>query len=206
MEQTETTGGLSAARLLALADGIFAITMTLLVFELKVPEGAAAHLGQSMAALWPKFGACLLGFITLGFSWIGHHNQYVAIVRTDRPFLWINIAFLGSTCFMPFSCGLLGTYTFDPIAIWTYGLNMTLAGLVLYAHWSYATAGGRLVRSDTHADLVKSTKLRVIRAPIGYLLGSLLCFVSPVASLVVFAAIPISFIIPGRVDKHWSSS
>jgi len=202
MEQTETTGGLSAARLLALADGIFAITMTLLVFELKVPEGAAAHLGQSLGALWPKFGACLLGFITLGFSWIGHHNQYVAIVRTDRPFLWINIAFLGSTCFMPFSSALLGTYTFDPIAICTYGANMTLAGLALYWHWSYATTGGRLVRTETSPELVKATKLRVIRAPVGYLLGSLLCGVSPIASLVVFAAIPISFIIPGRVDRH----
>jgi uncharacterized membrane protein len=205
MEQTETTGGLSAGRLLALADGIFAIAMTLLVFELKVPEGAAAHLGQSLLALWPKFGAVLLGFITLGFSWIGHHNQYLAIIRTDRPFLWINIAFLGSISFMPFSSALLGSYPFDPIAIWTYGLNMVVAGLVLYAHWSYATAGGRLVRTDTHADLVKSTKLRVMRAPLGYLVGSALCLVSPIASLVVFAAIPISFILPGRVDKHWTA-
>src|SRR5438094_901525 len=103
MEQTETVGGLSAARLLALAGGIFAIAMTLLVFELKVPEAAGEHVGHALLTLWPKFAACLLGFITLGFSWIGHHNQYVAIIRTDRPFLWINIGFLAAIAFLPFS-------------------------------------------------------------------------------------------------------
>src|SRR5262249_20483604 len=86
-------GEMSTSRLLALADGIFAIAMTLLVFEIKVPLGAAsaAELGAGLFKLWPKFAACALTFLTLGFSWIGHHNQYVAIRRTDRTFLWINI-------------------------------------------------------------------------------------------------------------------
>ncbi|HEX4621505.1 MAG TPA: TMEM175 family protein, partial [Myxococcaceae bacterium] len=77
---------MSTGRLLALGDGIFAIAMTLLVFEVKVPEHAAgsAELRAKLFELWPRFASCGLGFLTLGYAWIGHHNQYVAIRRTDR--------------------------------------------------------------------------------------------------------------------------
>jgi len=206
MEQPPPRSELGPARLLALADGIFAIAMTLLVFELKVPVvnlAAGESLLSALQALWPKFGACALGFITLGFSWIGHHNQYVAIVRTNRSFLWINIGFLASIAFMPFSCALLGSYPFERTAIVTYGLNFTVAGLLLLAHWEYATSQGRLVREGTSHDLIVATRRRVALAPAAFLIGTGLCVLSPIASLVVFAAVPIYFIIPGRVDRHW---
>ncbi len=206
MEETSTRPELTPARLLALADGIFAIAMTLLVFELKVPAvnlAAGERLLDALALLWPKFGACVLGFLTLGFSWIGHHNQYLAIRRTDRPFLWINIGFLAAIALMPFSSALVGSYPLERTAVVTYALNMALAGTLLYAHWSYATTGGRLVGESTSAELVRETKRRVLIAPVAYLLAAGLSFVAPIASLAVFAAIPLYFIIPGRVDRHW---
>ena len=138
---------LSTSRLLALADGIFAIAMTLLVFEIKVPVGAVSmeDLAAKLFALWPKFACCGLTFLTLGFSWIGHHNQYVAIRRTDRSFLWINVAFLCAIALVPFSSALLGEYPTQQLAVTLYAFNLAMAGALLYWHWAYATRGHRLV-------------------------------------------------------------
>src|SRR5450631_4181947 len=90
--------GLSAARIEALSDGVFAIAMTLLIFELKVPvlpKGvSAAVLVRGILALWPQASCFALSFITAGTLWVAHRGQFHYIHRTDRQLLWINIVFL----------------------------------------------------------------------------------------------------------------
>jgi uncharacterized membrane protein len=196
---------MSTGRLLALGDGIFAIAMTLLVFEVKVPEHAAggAELQARLLELWPRFASCGLGFLTLGYAWIGHHNQYVAIRRTDRLFLWINIAFFAAIALVPFSCGLLGEYPFERTAVIFYALNLFTAGVLLWAHWAYATSGRRLVDPELDAAFIQRTARRVMTAPLAYLMVIALSFLSVTASLIVSLAIPLYFMIPGRVDRHW---
>lgn len=196
---------LSTQRLLALADGIFAIAMTLLVFGIKVPEHLAggAALWRGLAEQWPRFASCALGFVTLGYSWIGHHNQYAVIRRTDRQFLWINVAFLAAIATVPFSCELLGEYPFEQVAVVFYAVNLTIAGLLLSIHWEYATAGKRLVDGSTKPDMIRSTRRRVLTAPAAYLLAIAVSFASVTVSLLICLAIPVYFMIPGRVDFHW---
>jgi uncharacterized membrane protein len=199
---------MSTGRLLALGDGIFAIAMTLLVFEVKVPEHAAgsAELRAKLFELWPRFASCGLGFLTLGYAWIGHHNQYVAIRRTDRLFLWINIAFFAAIALVPFSCGLLGEYPFERTAVCFYALNLFTAGVLLWAHWAYASSGRRLVDADLPSDFIQRTTRRVLTAPLAYLLVIALSFLSIPVSLLVSLAIPLYFMIPGRVDRHWEGT
>jgi uncharacterized membrane protein len=111
----ETNGnrGLSKTRIEALTDGIFAIAMTLMVFDIKLPVGPQTtpwSLRSELIGLWPRFLAYAISFIMLGVYWVGHHNQYHYIRRTDRGFLWINIFFLMGVSLIPFSTGLLGQY------------------------------------------------------------------------------------------------
>jgi uncharacterized membrane protein len=199
---------MSTGRLLALGDGIFAIALTLLVFEVKVPEHAAGgvELRARLLELWPHFASCGLGFLTLGYAWIGHHNQYVAIRRTDRTFLWINIVFFAAIALVPFSCELLGEYPFERTAVVFYALNLAIAGLLLWAHWSYATSGRRLVDPDLDPAFVRRTARRVLTAPAVYLAVIALSFLSVPGSLVACLLIPVYFMIPGRVDGHWKAT
>src|SRR5262245_27599586 len=117
-------GGLSKARIEALTDGVFAIAMTLLIFGVKVPvitpvtEKALRH---ELIQLWPSILTYAISFVMLGIYWVGHHNQYHYIQRTDRIFLWINIFFLMCVSSIPFSTSLLGQYPTERTALTIYG-------------------------------------------------------------------------------------
>jgi uncharacterized membrane protein len=203
------SGGLRLAtsRLQALADGIFSIAMTLLIFEIHLPlvRPTAAELPHALIELWPRFASFALSFVTLGFSWIGHHNQYAAIQRVDRTFLWINIVFFLFIVLVPFSSALLGEYPGEQLTVVLYAGNLVAAGALLLIHWTYATTRARLVDPGIHADLVASTKRRVGIAPAAYSLAIALSFLDVRLSWAVCIAVPLYFMLPGRVDKHWAA-
>ena len=77
-------GSMSTHRIEALADGVFAIVMTLLVFDLRVPEVSATELPTALFALWPKFLGYATSFVLLGIYWVGHRNQFNFIRRADQ--------------------------------------------------------------------------------------------------------------------------
>jgi uncharacterized membrane protein len=112
---------LSRNRIEALTDGVFAVAMTLLVLDIKVPELepplATAELPLKLLALWPKFLSYLISFVILGIYWVGHHIQLSFIRRADRPLLWINILFLLWVALVPFSTALLSEYAKTRVAI-----------------------------------------------------------------------------------------
>src|SRR5260370_38420709 len=102
---------LSRNRIEALADGVFAVAMTLLVLDIKVPELqsplATAELPLKLLALWPKFLSYLISFVILGVYWMGHNMQLSLIRQPDRPLIWINVLFLLSASLFHFSTALL---------------------------------------------------------------------------------------------------
>jgi uncharacterized membrane protein len=206
MAEAPRSGGLPTVRLETLADGIFAIAMTLLVFEVKVPSltgSTSAQVVSQLAQLWPKFASIGLSFLTLGFSWIGHHNQYHFIRRSDRPFLWINLLFLSLMSLVPFFTALLGEYPLQPVVVALYAGNLFCGGLVLYGHWVYATTDFRLVDPDISPEVVAGFRRRVIVAPAGYALAIGLAFVYVRASWVILLAVALYFVIPGALDTSW---
>ena len=86
---TNLISGLSKTRIEALTDGVFAIAMTLMVFDIKVPPVAQMdqlNLRHELIQLWPRFLAYVISFVMLGVYWVGHHNQYHYIRRTYRAF------------------------------------------------------------------------------------------------------------------------
>jgi uncharacterized membrane protein len=203
---TNLISGLSKTRIEALTDGIFAIAMTLMVFDIKLPP--VAQMGQwnlrhELIQLWPRFLAYVISFVMLGVYWVGHHNQYHYIRRTDRPFLWINIFFLMGVSLIPFSTGLLGQFPEDRTALGVYGLNLIMVGGFLYAHWSYAARDYRLVERDIDPSVVRLVKYLIVMGPAVSILAICASFVSPRLSLAIFALIPLLYLIPGRIDYQW---
>jgi uncharacterized membrane protein len=198
---------LSRNRIEALADGVFAVAMTLLVLDIKVPELQSpletAQLPSKLLALWPKFLNYLISFVILGVYWVGHHIQLSFIRRADRPLLWINILFLLWVALVPFSTALLSEYSKTQAAIAIYGANLIAIGLTLTLHWWYATTGTRHVDPDIHPNLVRSGMNRTLMAPLVYAVAIALSFVRTELSLVLYAIVPVLYILPGRVDILW---
>ncbi len=196
--------GLPASRIQALSDGVFAIAMTLLVLDLRVPEvtGGNETLLYALAAMWHKFAGFALGFVLLGTLWVNHHYQFHYIRRTDRTLLWINLLLLMLISALPFGVALLGRYWASPVATAVYGGFMLLSGSCLYAHWSYATHRRRLVASTLHEPAVRALKDRIAFGMVGYGIAFGLAFFWPLGSIVIYVLMPVLYLLPGRIDRH----
>jgi uncharacterized membrane protein len=197
---------LSRNRIEALTDGVFAVAMTLLVLDIKVPElqaSEAANLPLKLLALWPRLLSYVISFVILGVYWVGHHIQLSFIRRADRPLLWINVLFLLWVALVPFSTALLGEYSKTRVAIAVYGANLIAIGLTLALHWWYATAESRHVDPDLHPDLVRGGMKRTLMAPVVYVIAIALSFVRAELSLILYALVPLLYILAGKIDIHW---
>src|SRR5438093_10354094 len=113
--------------------------MTVLVLGLSLPQAGLSESGLEgeIVNLSPHILAYVFSFVVLGVYWVGHHNQFHYIKRTDRVFLWVNILFLLTISFVPFSTSLLGLYPFSPTAILMFFVKLAETGFALYPVWWY---------------------------------------------------------------------
>jgi len=197
--------GLTKARIEALTDGIFATVMTVLVLGLSLPPAGLSELGLEgeIVNLSPHILAYAFSFVVLGVYWIGHHNQFHYIKRTDRVFLWVNILFLLTIGFVPFSTSLLGLYPFSRTAVRIYGVNLAATGLALYAVWRYATSQHRLVEKDLDPHIVTLAQNRTLIGPVVSLIGIGFSFLDTRISLVLYLLLIPFFIRPSHIDIHF---
>jgi uncharacterized membrane protein len=189
-----------------LSDGVFAITMTLLVLEIKVPalEGAAAakELPHQLLALWPKFAAYAISFVTLGVYWVGHHLQFASIHRADRNLLWINILFLLCTGFVPFTTALMGEYWTEPLPVVLYGLNLVAVSLMIWVHWTYASRGRRLIAPEIDDGIIVSASRVILLGPVVYAIAIALAWVHTGISIALYGLANLLYIVPRGVHRH----
>ena len=138
--QTDHTFGLSKPRLEALTDGIFAVAMTLLVIELKVPDRTGldvARLAQALADQLPTFIAWIISFYVLAIFWFSHHRLFHHLRIVDAKLVWLNIFYLSFVSLMPFCSALVGRFGDVTFAQVFYSANMTLlsiGGLMKYRY------------------------------------------------------------------------
>jgi uncharacterized membrane protein len=197
---------LATDRLTTLTDGVFAIILTLLVFDLRAP--LANTQGQLLArlhALAPQFVSFLVSYIVLGVLWYGHHMEMHWIVRSDRVHLGITLAFLLTITLVPFSASLMGQNLKLPIASTIYAGNLCLAGIVRYVHWTYATRGFRLTLADLEPGLIRHVRRTFAAVPILYAAAGALALLSAPIAIGCFALIPLLYVVPARQTRHLTS-
>lgn len=194
----------TTSRIEALTDGVIAIVMTLMVFEIRLPPSEGQTLGASLVGLWPEFFAYGISFLQLGIYWSGHRTQFSFLVREDHVLRWICMLFLALVSLIPFSANLIGAHMNDPLALGLYAANLIAVSLVLHGQWLYATRGHRLVAADIPPEVVSTGHRRTVTAPLLYLAGAALAVVSPVLTLVVFALVPIFYLFPVLIDRLWA--
>lgn len=206
--------GQSLERLAALSDGIFAVAMTLLVLDLRVPVIEAIHIAQplwvsgatqSEQVLWdalvklaPSFITYFMTFLTLGIFWVGQQTQLSLFARSDRNLSWIQLAFLLAVTLTPFSTALLAAFITYRIALVLYWLNIVLFGIVLFGSWKYAERAG-LVKDEITAETRSAVERRIVIAQSLYAFGALLCVVNTYVSIAVIFLVQLNFIIAPRI-------
>ena len=135
MSDLDIGRGLSVHRSEALTDGIYAVAMTLLVIELKLPEHGLIHgadeLAQALANLRPKVLAWVISFFVLAFFWFGHNRAFAHVRRADGKLVALNIGQLAFVSLMPFSCALVGEHGRPLLSQIVYSINMS--GLAVMA-------------------------------------------------------------------------
>lgn len=123
---------ISKHRLEALVDGVFAIAMTILVLEIKVPElvnhRSMAELLERLHHAWPTLAAYFISFFLLGLFWFWHHRIISKILRVDIPVFALTLLFLALVSFLPFAAALMGRYPTNPVALMIY---LPTLGLIL---------------------------------------------------------------------------
>ena len=193
--------GLKPSRIEALTDGVIAIAMTILVLELAIPNFIGTHFGsdevpRSFVEMIPEFYVYALGFVVLGMYWILHRFMFHFIKRSDGILVWFNIPFLMFAAAVPFSTAVLrvnkaltpGTHAVSPMP-WVFNAaSMVITVLILLAIWQYATGKHRLVDQDIDKRVVWVFKKIILIGVSIMLVGFVLSFFIPLASLISSAS------------------
>jgi uncharacterized membrane protein len=189
-------------RIAGLSDGVFAIAMTLIVFEIRVPDPTTIHseseLWSALVALTPRLVTYLLSFLTLGIFWSGQQTQLNHLARGDRHLTWIYIGFLAAVAIMPFSTSVLGELIDLRLALLLYWANFALLGFILYGAWSYAIRND-LLKADVPPEVQGVVKRRILVAQGLYAIGALLVVFGTGVSIAFIVLVQLNFAIAPRI-------
>jgi uncharacterized membrane protein len=174
-------------RIVNLSDGVFAIAITLLVLDIRVPdipEGmVASELPATLLSLWPKYLGYVLSFAVISTFWIVHHSIFRPIREYDRGILYLNFLFLMFVAFVPFPTSLLGEYGDHQLPVAIYAGALAIGILLLTAiHW-YSTRDDRLVGEPQNPGEVRFYLIRGLAMPVIFLLSIGVSFFSVGAAI-----------------------
>ena len=185
------------ARLETFADGVFAIAATLLIIDVTADAHGDA-LGGALTHAWPQYVAYAVSFVTIGIMWVNHHACLELISSADRRFLFINVGLLACIAFVPFPTHLVAEHLRDDglrAAALTYGLTMTAVAICFFAFWFYAAVGRRLIAPDADERMVRGISRSYLPGTPIYGTATLVALVSPTASVALFAAIALFYVL-----------
>jgi uncharacterized membrane protein len=178
-------------RLASFSDGVFAIVITLLVLELRLPDVSYGDLRHSLVALLPSIAAYVLSFLLVGMYWVFHHYAFTLIDGVDGVMLWLNILFLLFISFMPFPTMMLGRYPFQVLPVVFYGAVLLIANLHGLAMLLYLRRNPQLASRRLTPAVYQSQVRMYLRVNSVYVLNIALAFVAPAASVGIFAALAV---------------
>ena len=190
---------ISPERLKALADGVFAIVMTLLVLQLGVPVAKGyskeIELLRELGKLWPEFLIYVLSFMILGVFWFMHHSLFSVVRMFDTTLVWLNILFLMFVSLIPFSTALAGKNGFVTVTAVVYGVNMLLIFNLGWAIWAFITGKRELVDKSIDAVMIRGgNRMGLFYAAVMWAATGL-AFLIPGVSFVIYSLIVLAFII-----------
>jgi uncharacterized membrane protein len=168
MREDAPSDALALERLLFFSDAVFAIAITLLVIEIRLPplphgagDGAVV---VALAQLVPLFVGFVISFFLIGQTWVEHHKMGRELRSFDLGLLWKNLFLLFFVAFMPFATALLSEHFGTRVAVVVYATSFAGLGVAKAAYWRHAVRRGHV--HDPLSDAVRSIGRRVWAAPL----------------------------------------
>jgi uncharacterized membrane protein len=190
-------------RLEAFSDGVFAIAMTLLVLDMKVPHDLTPGrtLAQALVDQWPTYLAFATSFATILIMWVNHHRLFTHIGRRDDGLLFSNGLLLLGVVLVPFPTALVAEYlgrSGQKTAALVYNSTFIAIALCFNLLWRSASTNGRLLRTDHDREAVRHITESFRLGPLFYVIALAVGLFSVTASLVVSCALAIYYALPSR--------
>jgi len=184
-------------RLILFSDAVFAIAITLLVIEIKIPEihekpvteNAVLH---KLAELIPKFVGFLVSFLLIGQYWIVHHRMFSFVINFTDRLIWLNILFLFAIALMPFSTGFYSEYVLRGVVtpVIFYTANIALLGLANFLMWRYLSNQKNNLTENLTPALAKYFSLRALTVPTIFVIFSFVYLYNPTIAFFIPMLIP----------------
>lgn len=187
-------------RIEAFSDGVIAIIITVMVFDLKLPELATGYsnpeVWKAFAALLPKLGAYTMSFVVVAIMWLNHHAMYDHIAYSTSHLVWYNHHLLFWMSLIPLPTAFLANHPDLPQACMFYGLVLGGNALAFTLLRWYAAVKRKLMpfHPRYHRSNMLSTTL--------YFSSAALAFVSVYLSYLIFIAIPLWYFLPEKLHQH----
>lgn len=202
--------GLEKNRIEALVDGVFAVALTLLVLDIRLPEGMAAPtdaaLAAQLATLERHFVIYVVTFIVVGVYWINHHIQFHFIERTNRTLIWINLAYLMIVSFLPFATDLVGDHEKLVLPCEIYGITLLALTTTSLSHIQYLSHHPELTSDEFTDEVAALLRRRSALFAVLPIVSMSVAFVNTRAAIYAYVLLGALHFLPGRIDHRIARS
>ena len=194
------------ARIVAFSDGVFAVIITLLVLDLRVPRDVTARGGSLGAALlhqWPVYVAFVVSFLQVGVVWANHHAMFHYIRRSDHRLLLYNLLLLLCATALPFTTALVAEYARAGeaelrLSALLYSGVLGICGVFFDAVWTHAL-NAKLVSPHANPHRLHALRRHWLLVPVFYGIAFLLALVNARISLGMYAVLLLYYALPGPI-------
>lgn len=192
-------GAFTKNRVEAFSDGVFAIIVTLLVLEIKVPHiehtASSGQLAAALSMLAPKFISWVISFLTVCIVWMNHHRLFDMFKGINVGLFWHNVHLLLWVCFMPFPTALIGDYPHNPLAVAFYGIVMAMATVAFILARLYGLKHQALLKETVSLPVYrKAIYFSFVFGPVAYGIAAALAWVHTFAAFAAYFLIAIYFL------------
>lgn len=206
----ETSQERQTARIESFSDGVFAIAITLLILNLRVPTSSETmrdevSLLNTLSRQWPVFVSFLISFVTILIMWINHHRLFRLIVRVDHMLLLLNGAVMLMVTLAPFPTALLAehlTGNSARSAAILYASYFVLNAIAFGLLWRYASIDNRLIDKSASLAEVSDITMQYRLWPLFYLAALLMAFVHPYLTIGACGLLALLFGLPPRTERR----
>lgn len=195
--------GADTDRMVFFSDAVFAIAMTLLVIDLRIPDDRGGTAGEILLESVPGFLAYALSFVIIAINWVSHYRRFRVIKTHDTTLLFLNLVLLFFVALLPFPTSLLSSYSGEAPAVVFYAFVVGLLSLLQWAMWQYAYSKG-MVDKTVDDGLFRWVRLNQFAVPIVFFLSIpiALFWDGSAAMWFWFALFPVNFIV-GRLSAKY---
>jgi uncharacterized membrane protein len=194
------------ARIEAFSDGVFAIAITLLILEIRIPAAGSGNLSAQLLRQWPSYFAFVFSFAFIGIMWINHHRLFTHIKRSNNALLFLNLLLLLGVCAVPFPTAVLAQHLGQSdqraAAILYHGTYFAIA-IFFNILWRYASR--HLLGKDADASTADKISIQYAFGPLLYLVCIALTWVNVPVSLLLNVALAVFFALPPHRAVHAAS-